>query len=308
MARQSLVLNVGEADINLLRIFKSVVECGGLSAAETDLNIGRSTISKYLSNLEIRLGLKLCNRGPGGFSLTEDGEKVLIAAEKLLVSVLDFQSEVNEIKQNLAGTIHVALFDLCASNPASRLDRAISKFNEIAPDVQINLSLEPPNIIESKLISGQLDVGIIAENRTSKSLNYEPIYGESMYLFCGQGHPFFDCDHSGLSLDDIRAANYAGISVNSPNLHVGQSLQLRRSAKVQSEHALTILILSGRYIGFLPDHLASEFVNQGLMKMVLPDRLNYRATFAAATRHHPELNRITKVFLETLVREHAEQD
>ncbi|MDP5217979.1 LysR family transcriptional regulator [Ruegeria sp. 2205SS24-7] len=305
MARQSLVTKVGEADINLLRIFKSVVESRGLSAAETELNIGRSTISKYLSNLEIRLGLKLCNRGPGGFSLTEDGAKVLAAAERLLLSVSDFQSEVNEIKQDLVGRIHVALFDQCASNPDSHLARAISTFNVLAPDVQIELSLEPPNVIETKLLSGDVDVGIIAEHRVSKSLNYVPIYTENMYLFCGQGHPFFDRDQANLTLDDVRAARYAGISVNSPNLKFGQSLKLRRAAKVQSEHALSILILSGRYIGFLPDHFTRSFVEQGQMKMILPEMLHYRATFSAVNRRSPEPPRITQTFLQTLVKEHS---
>ncbi|MCL6283243.1 LysR family transcriptional regulator [Ruegeria sp. 2012CJ41-6] len=305
MARQSLVTKVGEADINLLRIFRSVVESGGLSAAETELNIGRSTISKYLSNLEIRLGLKLCNRGPGGFSLTEDGSKVLAAADRLLLSVSDFQAEVNEIKQDLVGRIHVALFDQCASNPDSHLARSIRTFNLLAPDVQIELSLEPPNVIEARLISGDVDVGILAEHRVSKSLNYVPIYTENMYLFCGQGHPFFDRDQASLTLDDIRATRYAGISVNSPNLHVGQTLKLRRAAKVQSEHALSILILSGRYLGFLPDHLTKSFVEQGQMKMLLPEQLNYRATFSAVNRRSPEPNRITHAFLQTLVNEHS---
>ena len=127
-----------------------------------------------------------------------------------------------------------------------------------------------------------------------------------MYLFCGQGHPFFDRDQAVLTLDEIRTSRYAGISVNSPNLHVGQSLKLRRAAKVQSEHALSILILSGRYLGFLPDHLTKSFVEQGQMKMILPERLNYRATFSAVNRRSPEPNRITQAFLQTLVNEHSQ--
>ncbi len=64
MARKALVKNLGDIDIRLLRIFKIVAECGGLAASEFELNIGRSTISKHISDLETRLGMKLCNRGP----------------------------------------------------------------------------------------------------------------------------------------------------------------------------------------------------------------------------------------------------
>ena len=64
---------VGNVDIRLLRIFLTVCECNGLSASEFELNIGRSTISKCISDLEASLALRLCDRGPSGFRLTERG-------------------------------------------------------------------------------------------------------------------------------------------------------------------------------------------------------------------------------------------
>ncbi len=305
MAKKALVKQIVDADLKLLRIFKAVVESGGLSAAETELNIGRSTISKYISDLEIRLDLILCTRGPAGFSVTEDGRRVLDALDQLLAAVSQFRTEVNAIKQKLAGTIRISLFDLCASNPESHVARVIRIFNEAAPEVQVELSMEPPNVIESLVIGGHIDVGVIAEHRPSASLTYMPIYGEDMYLYCGHEHRFFGLHGGDLDLDGVRSANYAGLSVNSPNLHVGQQLKLRRSATVQSEHALTLLILSGRYIGFLPDHLARPFVEQGMMQAVLPEQINYRSTFAAITRKTPAPNRITRLFLDTLVQEHS---
>ncbi|WP_027256268.1 MULTISPECIES: LysR family transcriptional regulator [Leisingera] len=307
MSRKTHVKHIADADLKLLRVFKAVAESGGLAAAETELNIGKSTISKYIADLELRLDLKLCNRGPAGFSLTDDGSKVLKSAEELLTSVSDFRAEVNEIKQQMAGTIRIALFDQCASNPEAFVPGGIRAFNKAAPSVEIELSLEPPNVIETKVISGQLDIGILALHRPSPSLDYMPLYGENMFLYCGKGHPFFDCNHTSLGLRDVQAMNYAGIRVNSPNLHVGQKLGFRRSAKVQNEQALAILIMSGSYLGFLPDHLAAGFVGSGLMRKVLPREVFYRSQFAAATRKRPAVNRITKLFLDTLVAAHSGQ-
>lgn len=61
---------MSDYDIRLVRIFKTVVECGGFTAAETTLGISRSAISQHMSDLESRLGFSLCQRGRGGFSLT----------------------------------------------------------------------------------------------------------------------------------------------------------------------------------------------------------------------------------------------
>ncbi|WP_243747190.1 LysR family transcriptional regulator [Yersinia pestis] len=60
-------------DLRLLRVFKAVVDCGGMSAAELELNISLSTISKHIKDLEQRLGLTLCQRGREGFAVTERG-------------------------------------------------------------------------------------------------------------------------------------------------------------------------------------------------------------------------------------------
>ncbi len=308
MKLDTLSTRIGDADIRLLRVFKTVVESGGLSAAEVELNIGKSTISKHISDLELRLDLKLCNRGPAGFSLTEDGEKVLRAAEDLLISVSQFRTEVNEIKEQLAGIIRVALFDQCTSNPEARLARSIHKFNEAAPAVQIELSVEPPNVIETMVISGHLDIGIIALHRPSASLDYVPLYGEDMFLYCGNEHPLFDRSDADLNMDELRKFNYAGLSVNSPNLIVGQQLGFKRAAKVQSEQALAVLILSGRYLGYLPDHLARQFVDQKLMKKVLPSETQYRTRFAAVTRRQPAPTRITKLFMSVLSQQHDNPD
>ena len=65
---------ITEVELRLLRVFRVVADCEGLAAAESELEIGRSTISKHLSDLETRFGTRLCNRGRSGFSLTDEGK------------------------------------------------------------------------------------------------------------------------------------------------------------------------------------------------------------------------------------------
>jgi DNA-binding transcriptional LysR family regulator len=73
-------------DIRLLRVFKSVVDCGGMAASELELNIGTSTISRHIKDLETRLGLTLCRRGRGGFTMTAEGERIYEETLRLLAS------------------------------------------------------------------------------------------------------------------------------------------------------------------------------------------------------------------------------
>lgn len=64
---------VSDFDIRLLRIFKTIVECGSFSAAESTLGLSRSAISLHMGDLEKRLGMRLCQRGRAGFALTDEG-------------------------------------------------------------------------------------------------------------------------------------------------------------------------------------------------------------------------------------------
>ncbi len=75
MARRREVLSgqLSDTDLRLLKIYRKVVECGGFSAAEIALQISRAAISMAMNDLETRLGLRLCQRGRGGFALTEEG-------------------------------------------------------------------------------------------------------------------------------------------------------------------------------------------------------------------------------------------
>ncbi len=41
----------------MLAVFMTVVECGGFAAAQVALNVGQSTISRRISDLEKRLGI-----------------------------------------------------------------------------------------------------------------------------------------------------------------------------------------------------------------------------------------------------------
>ena len=75
---------VSDIDVRLLRVYRAVVEAGGISAAELELNIGRSTISRHLKDLEERLGVVLCRRGRSGFALTGEGEQIYQATLKVL--------------------------------------------------------------------------------------------------------------------------------------------------------------------------------------------------------------------------------
>lgn len=306
MARKALLGRVSDVDIRLLRVFHSVAACRGLAAAERELNIGRSTISRHLTDLEVRLGVKLCDRGPAGFALTDEGSRVLDASSGLFSAINTFQASVDDVHKRLTGHLSIALFDKTVSNPDAQLAQAIRLFDDVAPKVTMEIHVEPANEIETGVVNGRFNLGIVPTQRQAIGMDYYPLYVEQMYLHCGDGHPLFGLKDTEIRQHNIREYKYAGIGFQSPNMTASHRLHLVRSADVFDEEALASLILSGRYLGFLPDHYARRFVERGQMQRLRPDVYHYRSHHVAIVRRTPAPSRLIERFLECLRRAHGQ--
>ena len=125
MIKRALLGRISDVDIRLLRVFRAVVACGGVSAAELELNIGRSTISRHLTDLELRLGVKLYERGPAGFALTTEGEQIFDASTDSWRRSTPFRLGSTRCI-SLSGHLAIALFDKLLTNREARLSEAIA--------------------------------------------------------------------------------------------------------------------------------------------------------------------------------------
>jgi DNA-binding transcriptional LysR family regulator len=304
-ARNRAVLGqLSDMDLRLLKVFKSVVDCGGMAAAELELNIGTSTVSRHVKDLETRLGLVLCRRGRAGFALTAEGQRVYDETLRLLASVDAFRGSIHDIHNRLGGQLEVALFDKTATNPKARIGDAIARFTEIAPEVTLALHVGSINAIEQGVLEGNFQIGIIPAHRSSKSLVYADLFDETMLLYCGAKHPLFGADHARLTWAKLREHHFAGLGYHSPNMELSHRAKLSRKATGFDQEAIATLILSGRFLGFLPDHYAQVFEQRGLMKAVLPARFNYACRFVSLLRRSPKPSRAVLAFQECLEKAH----
>ena len=304
---RSALGQLSDMDLRLLRVFRAVADCGGMAAAELELNIGTSTVSRHIKDLETRLGLVLCRRGRAGFALTPEGQKIYAQTTQLLAATDAFRSSVDEIHQRMGGQLQVAVFDKTVSNPQAHIAQAIALFTQRASDVGLNLHVATLNGIERGVLDGQFHIGIIPGHRNSDTLQYSRLFDENMRLYCGAGHALFGADHSQLDWEAVRALPFAGLGYHSPNLQVSQRLQLTRMATGFDQESIATLILSGCFLGFLPDHYAQSFVARGQMQAVKPDVFQYDCEFFAITRRSPVASRATRAFLGCLEEAHAAQ-
>lgn len=303
MARP-LIGRVSDLDLRLLRVFRAVVESGGFAAAELELNIGRSTISRHIKDLETRLGLVLCRRGRGGFALTPEGARIYQATLRVLGSLSDLRSEVFELHHRLSGNLQLALFDKTVTNPESRISEAIGAMRRLAPGVSIEIRVGPINEIERGILDGRLHVGVVPVYRRSEACRYYHLFNETMYLYCGRPHPLFGRPEPAISPAELENHAFAGLGFHSDNMERGHAFGLQREATAYDQEGVATFILSGEYTGFLPDHYAESFVQKGLMRPIRPDHFRYECDFNAILPLEAQRSRLSQTFLELLIRAH----
>jgi DNA-binding transcriptional LysR family regulator len=298
--RPAPLAQVSDFDIRLLRIFRSVVECGGFSAAESVLGIGRSAISQQMSDLEQRLGLRLCQRGRAGFALTEEGREVYQSSLQLLSALESFRTEVNGLHQHLRGELNIGLTDNLVTLPHMRITNALAQLKERGPDVHIQIRMTPPSEVEQGVLDGRLHVGVVPQATTLSGLEYQPLYDERSLLYCAVGHPLFYAADDQLSDERLNVQDAIAPTFRLPPDIQTQYQVLKATASASDREGMAFLILTGRYIGYLPDHYASFWVQQGRLRALKPSTRFYDLSLASVTRKGRRPHLVLESFLEAL--------
>lgn len=301
--REAMLGNLSETDIRELRVFAKVVEAGGFSAAQIELNISQSTISIHMAALEQRLGMRLCKRGRSGFSLTEKGQLIYQASQRLFAALDEFRSEAGAARNCLIGNLAVGIVDNLINNPSCRLPQVISKMNEWAPEVQISLHVVSPSEIERAVLEGRFELGLGACGRHSPYLSYKDLFDELQVLYCGRGHELFERSHA-VGMPELKNQQFARRAYTAPDrFPIG--VKLPSTAVADLMESVAVFVLSGRYIGFLPEHFARQWVAQDLMRPLLEQELGYHNPIYLTMRKTEQKKPIVTAFLNELYLAHG---
>ena len=288
---------VADADLRLLRIFATVVECKGFAVAQAELNLSASSISGYISALEQRLGVRLCTRGRAGFSLTDKGAAIYRDAQRLFAALDDFVASAGAARGRLTGTLKIGLVDCTVTDPNAPITRAVRRFDQRDHDVKIELSVGAPANLQRGVLEGRLHIAIACFPADISALPSQPLYEEVNNFYCGDGHPLFNRRRVGI--EEIRSSRVIARSYwrRADLSRLGVE---REAATVDIMEAQATLILSGAYLGYLPEHYAAPWVAQGRLKPLMIEQLSYVAPFSMIARRGTAELRVVSLFIEDL--------
>ncbi|MGB7244018.1 MAG: LysR family transcriptional regulator [Sulfitobacter sp.] len=295
---KSATQTLQDVDLRLLRVFQSVVRHGGFSAAQDELGLTVSTVSNHITALEQRLGVKLCHRGRGGFRLTEQGKTIHAGMLDLFGSIETFHSAVGAAKETITGVVEFGAVDALHTNEQFPLAKAIGGFVRTAPQARINLHVASPQELLQGLLTGRFHVILTPTITATSPIESHLVFKEFQQLYCGKGHSLFDLEDRQITREMLSRYPFVGRSYESPPSHVG--LNLLRQSEVSYMESTALMVFSGEFLGYLPDHYAEPHIEDGKLRALDSVNAGFHNDFFVCT-HKSHRNRGAVHFMKQVI-------
>lgn len=237
-------------DLDLLRSFVSVVDTGGFTRAGERVHRTQSTVSQQIIRLEKTLGYPLLHRNGRQATPTEQGERLLSYARRILL----LEQEAREViaRPLSEGVLRLGVPEDFA---ASQLTKLLSEFARSRPRLRLDVCCRLSVEIQRALERGELDLALY--KRDAKGRGAIASWPERLRWVVSQRHPVnFNRDPVPLVMFDqgclyrdrmIHAIEAAGrtwhIAYTSPNLpgiqaavSVGLGVSILPEIAILSDH------------------------------------------------------------------------
>src|SRR6516162_9095308 len=158
-------------DIEQLRSFIAIVETGSFTRAAEIVHKTQSAVSMQMKRLEERLDRPIFARDGRASKLTEDGERLLDYARRIVKLNLEALATFSDAE--LTGRVRLGVPDDYADR---YLPEIMARFSRAYPGVELTVVCEPSSALFERIDANELDLAIVTNcdgNRLSEIFRQE---------------------------------------------------------------------------------------------------------------------------------------
>ena len=171
-------------ELRQLEALIGIADHHSFSNAADILGTVQSNISNRISKLEQELGSELVDRTTG--QLTESGEIVVQRARRIFTGIRGIGADVSELTSDIRGEVHLGMI-----GTAGRwiVPLVLELQRERYPHVALKISEGTNSSIEPRVVSGQLDLAVLAWPIAAPELSELELFTEDLVLIVPKNHP-----------------------------------------------------------------------------------------------------------------------
>lgn len=167
------------------KIFIEVCETMNMTQAAGKLYISQSAVSQAISDLELYYGTKLFERLSKRIYLTNAGEKLLSYARHITEMTEEAETSLKSLSES--GLIRIGASVTVGSAILPQIAR---DFKIISPSTEIEVVEDNTTVIESLILSNEVDLGLVEGEILSPDITVKPFLKDELVLISGMEHPF----------------------------------------------------------------------------------------------------------------------
>jgi LysR family transcriptional regulator, transcriptional activator of the cysJI operon len=171
-------------NMRTLKIFCDVVETGSFSVAARLNGVSQSAVSQQLAALEAQFNAQLLTRG-GIAAATDAGAAFYKGAKDILLRYDMVSKEVLAAVETVRGTLRVGTI---YSVGFYLLDPYVRAFLKAHPDVNLQVEYAQWSRIQAAIISGEMDLGVVAHPEKHRSIEIIPLLKEELVAVFSPNH------------------------------------------------------------------------------------------------------------------------
>jgi DNA-binding transcriptional LysR family regulator len=280
-----------------MAVFAKVVESASFAAAARHFDMSPAMVSKHVSTLEERLGVRLLNRTTRRVSATEVGQDYYERSLRILSDLDDADRAAGNLQTAPRGLLRVTT---SVSFGARQLAPLVAEYLAVYPDVSIELSLHDHYV---DLLQERVDLAIRLGTLSDSSLIARKLCAVEMILCASPGYlrasgtpqtPRDLIKHNCLTHPASRAWTFSDSD--------GKDEVVRISGRLSANagDALLALMIKDAGIALAPDYLVGDDLTAGRLVRLLPDYTTRDTPVYAVYPHSHYLSAKTRTFIDFL--------
>ncbi|WP_221801311.1 LysR family transcriptional regulator [Oceanobacter mangrovi] len=282
--------------IDAMRTFVTVVNEGAFSRAAERLDMSPQLVSKYVSQLEQHLGVRLLNRTTRKVHLTEAGNRYFQRSQQLLDDIDDLENQLGDWQDGARGTLRVSAPVSFATQHMAQL---LVDFQQAYPAVGVDLQLNDRKV---DIIEEGFDVALRIGHLKNSSLIARRIAPVRLAI-CASAD-YLKKNGTPTSLDDLRQHRYLRYSYADTSNELFGVLGSGRNDQADlisnNGDVLVQSAIGGAGIAIQPTFIAGPAIAAGKLVMLLPEEAPPPLNLYAVYAHRQLLASKVRCFIDFL--------
>ena len=283
------------------KIFSDLVESESFSRAAKLNGITQSAVSQQLRAMEKHFNILIVDRSQKQFRLTHEGQKLYESAKEILYLYDKLNSELQEMKKVISGTIHIStVYSIGLHELPPYVKVFLAKF----PEVNIRVEYRRANMVYEDILTNSIDLGLIAYPQKHKQPEVLPFHDDVLVLVVSPEHSF--ADRKTVDIQEVAGQKFIGFEPDIPTRKATDAIfkeeNIEAEPVMEFDNVETVkrAVEINAGIAILPQTTVVREEAQGLLKILKFKNKTYKRPLALIHRKGRVLTPAIKKLIDLL--------